>query len=59
MVEKQVNEVLLLAQGDAVLAADKAEAVAELEQERLQAGDQPVFELASLTARRMPRNSRL
>ena len=31
-----------------VLAADEAEAVAEFEQERLQTGDQPVFEFAFL-----------
>ena len=35
-------------EGQPVLAADEAEAVAEFEEERLQAGDQPVFEFALL-----------
>ena len=48
MVEEQVDEILLLSQRQPVLAADKAEAVAEFEKERLQAGDQPVFQLPLL-----------
>ena len=37
-----------LPEGEAVLAADEAEAVAEFEQEGLQAGDEAVFEFAFL-----------
>src|SRR5579872_5316322 len=48
MVEKQINVVLLLSQGQPVLTTHKAEAVAEFEKERLQAGDQAVFEFAFL-----------
>ena len=48
VVEKQVDEILLLTQRQAVLAAHEAETVAEFEEERLQAGDQPVFEFPLL-----------
>ena len=46
MVEEEIDEILLLPEGDPVLAADEAEAVAEFEQEGLQAGDEAVFEFA-------------
>lgn len=48
MVEEQVDEVLFVAQGQAVLAAEEGEAEDQLEKEILQALDQPVFELPFL-----------
>jgi hypothetical protein len=48
VIEKQINEILLLAEREPVLAADEAETVAEFEEEHLEAGDQPVFEFALL-----------
>lgn len=42
--QEEIDEILLLPEGDPVLAADEAEAVAEFEQEGLQAGDEAVFQ---------------
>jgi len=46
VVEEEVDEILLFPEGDPMLAADEAEAVAEFEQEGLQARDEAVFEFA-------------
>jgi len=46
VIEEEVDEILLFPKGDAVLATDEAKAVAEFEQEGLQAGNEPVFEFA-------------
>ena len=46
VVEEEVDEILLFPEGDPVLAADEAEAVAEFEQEGLQARDEAGFEFA-------------
>ena len=58
VVEEQVDEILLLPEREPVLAADETEAVAEFEQEGLQAGDEPVFEFAFLARRGEGRGTR-
>jgi hypothetical protein len=45
-IEKEVDEILLLAEGDAVLAADEAETVAQFKDEIPQPFDKPVFQFA-------------
>lgn len=48
MIEKQIDEIFLLSERQPVLTADETEAVAKFEQERLQVGDQAVFQFAFL-----------
>jgi hypothetical protein len=46
MIEKQIDGIFLLPHGHAILPAYKAESVTQLQQKRLQPGNQPVFQLA-------------
>ena len=48
MIKQQVNEMLLFSEREPVLAADKAEAIAEFEEEVPQPFGQPIFEFAFL-----------
>lgn len=57
MVEEQIDEVLLRSSHHPILAADEAEAIAELQDEIPQLRDQAIFQFA-LAAWPRPRNSR-